>query len=60
MQFWRTEEMTQWLRGLAALSEVLSSIPNNHMVVHKPFILGSDALFWHAVIYADRAHIYIK
>jgi hypothetical protein len=27
-------EMTQGLRALAALPEVLSSIPSNHMVVH--------------------------
>jgi hypothetical protein len=27
-------EMTQWLRVLTALSEVLSSIPSNHMVAH--------------------------
>jgi hypothetical protein len=31
--------MEKWLRGLRALSalpEVLSSIPSNHMVAHKP------------------------
>jgi hypothetical protein len=29
-------EMAQWLRALtAALPEVLSSIPSNHMVVHN-------------------------
>jgi hypothetical protein len=27
-------KMTQWLRALAALPEVLSSIPNNYMVAH--------------------------
>jgi hypothetical protein len=27
-----TGEMTQWLRALTALPEVLSSIPSNHMV----------------------------
>jgi hypothetical protein len=27
--------MAQWLRALAALPEVLSSIPGNHMVAHK-------------------------
>jgi hypothetical protein len=35
-------EMAQWLRALAALCEVLSSIPGNHMVAHD---LSSDALF---------------
>jgi hypothetical protein len=44
--------MAQRLRALAALPEVLSSIPSNHM--------GSDALFWHAGVYEDRALIYIK
>jgi hypothetical protein len=33
--------MAQWLRALAALPGVLSSIPSNHMVV-----MESDALFW--------------
>jgi hypothetical protein len=28
-------EMAQWLRALAALPEVLSSIPSNHMVAHN-------------------------
>jgi hypothetical protein len=28
-------EMAQWLRALAALPEVLSSIPRNHMVAHN-------------------------
>jgi hypothetical protein len=28
----RAEEVTQWLRTLAALPEVLSLIPSNHMV----------------------------
>jgi len=27
-------EMTQWLRALTALPEVLSSIPSNHVVTH--------------------------
>jgi hypothetical protein len=39
-------EMAQWLRALTALPEVLSSIPSNHMVAHKPSAMGSDALFW--------------
>jgi hypothetical protein len=28
-------EMTQWLRALTALPEVLNSIPSNHMVAHN-------------------------
>ena len=28
-------EMVQWLRALATLPEVLSSIPGNHMVAHN-------------------------
>jgi hypothetical protein len=28
-------EVVQWLRALAALPEVLSSIPSNHMVAHN-------------------------
>jgi hypothetical protein len=31
----RAEEMTQWLRALTALPEVLSSILSNHMVAHN-------------------------
>jgi hypothetical protein len=27
--------MAQWLQALAALPEVLSSIPSNHMVAHN-------------------------
>jgi hypothetical protein len=29
------EEMAQWVRALADLPEVLSSIPSNHMVAHN-------------------------
>jgi hypothetical protein len=32
--FW-AGEMAQWLRTLALLPEVLSSIPSNHMVTHN-------------------------
>ena len=32
------EEMAQRLRALAALPEVLSSIPSNHMVAHNHLI----------------------
>jgi hypothetical protein len=39
-------EMVQRLRVLAALPEVPSSIPSNHMVAHNGLIMGSDALFW--------------
>jgi hypothetical protein len=28
-------EMAQWFRALAAISEVLSSIPSNYMVAHN-------------------------
>ena len=31
----RAGEMTQWLRALTALPEVLSSIPSNHKVTHN-------------------------
>jgi hypothetical protein len=31
----RVGEMSQWLRALTALPEVLSSIPSNHMVAHN-------------------------
>jgi hypothetical protein len=46
--------MAQWLRALAALPEVLSSIPTNHMMAHNHLIMKSDALFWYAGIHADR------
>jgi hypothetical protein len=39
-------EMAQRLRALTALPEVLSSIPSNYMVAHKPSVMRSDALFW--------------
>jgi hypothetical protein len=35
--------MTQWLRELAALPEVLSSNPSNHMVAHKPFVMKTSS-----------------
>ena len=28
-------KMTQWLRALIALPEVLNSVPSNHMVAHN-------------------------
>jgi hypothetical protein len=31
----RAGEMAQWLRTLATLPEVLSSIPSNHMAAHN-------------------------
>jgi hypothetical protein len=38
------------VKALPALSEVLSSIPSNHMVTHNthgdPSVMGSDALYW--------------
>lgn len=39
------EEMAQQLRALAALPEVLISVPSNHMV------MGSDALFCHMAVH---------
>jgi hypothetical protein len=51
-------EMAQQLRTLTDLSEVLSSIPatpSNHMVAHNQSVMGSDALFWHIGVHADRA-----
>jgi hypothetical protein len=39
--------MAQWLK---ALPEALSLIPSNHLVAYNQ---GSDALFWHAGVYAD-------
>jgi hypothetical protein len=48
--------MVQWLRALAVLPVVLSSIPSNH----KLTTMLSDALFWHADVHADRALIYIE
>jgi hypothetical protein len=53
-------EMAQRLRALATLPEVLSSIPSNHMVALQPSTMGSDALFWHTGVYADKISIYIK
>jgi hypothetical protein len=39
--------MAQRLRALTVLPEVLSSIPNNHIVSgSQPSVMGSDALFW--------------
>jgi len=37
--------MAQQLRALAALPEVLISVPSNHMV------MGSDALFCHMAVH---------
>jgi hypothetical protein len=52
--------MAQWLRALAALSEILSSIPSNHMAAHEIDIMGSNVLFWCADRHADKAPIYIR
>lgn len=46
--------MVQWLRALAILPEVPSSNPPKHGG-SQPYIMGSDALSWHAAIHADRA-----
>jgi hypothetical protein len=53
--------MDQWLRALAVLPEVLSSIPSTHMVAHnQSSVMGSDVLFWNAGIYADRVLRYVQ
>ena len=44
------------LRALAALPEVLGSIPSNYTYSSQPAIMGSNALFWHA----DRVLLYIN
>ena len=51
-------EMAQQLRALATLPEVRSSIPSNHLVACDHLQKGSDALFWHAGVHADRALIH--
>jgi hypothetical protein len=45
--------MAPWLRALAVLPEVLSSIPNNHKMAHNYLIMKFDALFWYAGVHAD-------
>jgi hypothetical protein len=53
--------MAQWLRAQAALPEVLSSIPSNHMVTHNHlYIMRSWALFWHAGVHADTQTLNFK
>jgi hypothetical protein len=52
--------MAQRLRMLAALLEVLSSIPSNDHMVAQPSVMRSDALFWHTGAHTDRTLIYIK
>jgi hypothetical protein len=48
--------MAQQLRALAALLEVLSSIPSIHMVAHNH--LRRDLMpFWNAGVHTDRALI---
>ena len=44
--YWGAGEMAQRLRALTALSEVLSSIPSNHMVAH-------NLLQWNLMISSD-------
>jgi hypothetical protein len=51
--------MAKQLRALAALPEVLSSIPSNHMVGLQPFIMSSDVVSWHTGVYTDRTLIHI-
>jgi hypothetical protein len=51
-------EVAQLLRAPAALpAEFNSQQPHGGS---RPSITGSDALFWHAGVYADKAAIYIK
>jgi hypothetical protein len=38
-------EMAQWLKALAALPQVLSSIPRNHIVAH-------NHLSWNSMIFS--------
>jgi hypothetical protein len=48
----KNKEMARRLRALAALPEVLRSIPSNHVVTHKHIsIKASDALFWHTGVH---------
>jgi hypothetical protein len=49
--------MAQWLRALAALSEVLSSVPSTHVAAHNcnSSSRGSDPLFWSP---GDQAHMW--
>jgi hypothetical protein len=46
--------MSQWLRALSLLPEVLSSIPSNHMVT----VMGSDTLFCHTGVHADKGCVH--
>jgi hypothetical protein len=40
-------EMAQLLRALAALPEVMTSIPRNYMVTNsQPSVMGSNTFFW--------------
>jgi hypothetical protein len=43
----RAGEMTQRLRALAALPEILSSIPRIEHGGSQSSAMGSDALFWY-------------
>ena len=52
--------MAQWLRALVSSSkgpEFNSQQPHGGS---QPSVMGSDALFWHAGVHADRALIYIN
>jgi hypothetical protein len=52
--------MAQQLRALAALPEVLSSIPKTTLVAQDHLsIKGSDELFWHTGIHTEQ-HIHLK
>jgi hypothetical protein len=48
-------EMAQRLRAQAALPEVLSSVPSNHIVAHNHLsVMRLGAIFWPASIHAVR------
>jgi hypothetical protein len=42
----KPNKMHSVVKTLTALPDVLSSVPSNYMVAHKPCIMGSGALFW--------------
>jgi hypothetical protein len=47
-------------RALAVLLEVLGFNSQQPHGGSQPSVMGSDALFWHTGIHADRVLIYIK
>ena len=55
----QARKMAQWLRALADLPKVLSSIPA-YYGGSKPSIMGFDTFFWYADVHADSILTYIK